>query len=216
MNWVAIDFETANAKHSSACALGIAMVEDGRIIKRASWLIRPRELYFNYYNTYIHGITKEDVKDKPQFNELWNEFRPFLEGKTVIAHNAGFDIGVLRQLLDESGIPYPELHYFCTRVLAKKVWPTLNSYRLNMISAHFGISLKHHDAEEDAVACAEISLRCCDEMGVSRLEDLAMKFGITKGCLYTDSRKPSNTKQGKVDMKIPLNKGGKGVVRLSS
>jgi len=197
MNWVAIDFETANAKHSSACALGIAMVEDGRIIKRASWLIRPRELYFNYYNTYIHGITKEDVKDKPQFNELWNEFRPFLEGKTVIAHNAGFDIGVLRQLLDESGIPYPELHYFCTRVLAKKVWPTLNSYRLNMISAHLGISLKHHDAEEDAVACAEISLRCCDEMGVNRLEDLAMKFGIAKGCLYTDSRKPSNTKHGK-------------------
>ncbi len=197
MNWVAIDFETANAKHSSACALGIAVVEDGRITKRASWLIRPRELYFNYYNTYIHGITKEDVKDKPQFNELWNDFKPFLEGKTVIAHNAGFDIGVLRQLLDESGIPYPELHYFCTRVLAKKVWPTLNSYRLNMISAHLGISLKHHDAEEDAVACAEISLRCCDEMGVSRLEDLAMKFGITKGCLYTDSRKPSNTKHGK-------------------
>ena len=197
MNWVAIDFETANAKHSSACALGIAVVEDGRITKRASWLIRPRELYFNYYNTYIHGITKEDVKDKPQFNELWNDFKPFLEGKTVIAHNAGFDIGVLRQLLDESGIPYPELHYFCTRVLAKKVWPTLNSYRLNMISAHLGISLKHHDAEEDAVACAEISLRCCDEMGVSRLEDLAMKFGITKGCLSTDSRKPSNTKHGK-------------------
>lgn len=191
MNWVAIDFETANAKHSSACALGIAVVEDGRITKRASWLIRPRELYFNYYNTYIHGITKEDVKDKPQFNELWNDFKPFLEGKTVIAHNAGFDIGVLRQLLDESGIPYPELHYFCTRVLAKKVWPTLNSYRLNMISAHLGISLKHHDAEEDAVACAEISLRCCDEMGVSRLEDLAMKFGITKGCLQQKERKRS-------------------------
>jgi len=183
MNWVAIDFETANAKYSSACALGIAIVEHGRIIKRASWLIRPRELYFNYYNTYIHGITKEDVKDKPQFNELWGEFKPFLEGKTVIAHNASFDMGVLRHLLDESGIPYPEVHYFCTRVLAKKVWPTLNSYRLNMISAHFGISLKHHDAEEDAVACAEISLRCCDEMGVSRLEDLAMKFGITKGFL---------------------------------
>ena len=45
MNWVAIDFETANAKRSSACALGIAIVENGRIIKRASWLIKPRELY---------------------------------------------------------------------------------------------------------------------------------------------------------------------------
>src|SRR3989304_4662051 len=187
MEWVAIDFETANEKYSSACSLGIAMVEDGKIVKRASCLISPRELYFNYYNTYIHGITKEDVKDKPQFSELWNDFKPFLEGKTVIAHNAGFDIGVLRQLLDESGIPYPELHYFCTRVLAKKVWPTLNSYRLNMISAHLGISLKHHDAEEDAVACAEISLRCCDEMGVSRLEDLAMKLGITRGHLASDN-----------------------------
>ena len=50
MNWVAIDFETVNEKYSSACALGIAIVEHGRIIKRASWLIRPRELYFNRYN----------------------------------------------------------------------------------------------------------------------------------------------------------------------
>ena len=56
-----------------------------------------------------------------------------------------------------------------------------------MISAHLGISLKHHDAEEDAVACAEISLRCCDEMGVSRLEDLAMKLGITRGRLAADN-----------------------------
>jgi len=50
MNWIAIVFETANAKRSSACAPGIAIVEDGRIIKRASWLIKPRELYFNYFN----------------------------------------------------------------------------------------------------------------------------------------------------------------------
>ena len=189
MNWIAIDFETANAGHSSACAMGIAIVADGKIARRASWLIRPRELYFNYYNTYIHGITAKDVKDKPQFNELWDDFRPFLEGKTVIAHNAGFDMSVLRHLLDEYGIPYPEVHYFCTRVIAKRVWPALGSYRLNMISAHLGISLKHHDAEEDAVACAEIALRCCNESGVNSLEELAAKFGITKGCLENPSAK---------------------------
>ena len=102
----------------------------------SSWLIRPRELYFNYYNTYIHGITAEDVKDKPQFNELWNDFKLFFEGKTVIAHNASFDMGVLRRLLDEYGIPYPELHYFCTRVLAKKVWPTLNIF--DILLTHSG------------------------------------------------------------------------------
>ena len=197
MNWIAIDFETANVKHSSACAMGIAIVADGKIARRDSWLIRPRELYFNYYNTYIHGITAEDVKDKPQFNELWDDFRPFIEGKTVIAHNAGFDMSVLRHLLDEYGIPCPEVHYFCTRVLAKRVWPTLGSYRLNMISAHLGISLKHHDPEEDAVACAEIALRCCNDMGINSLEKLAMKFGITKGHLNTDARcKPSSQKHG--------------------
>lgn len=202
MNWVAIDFETANEKRTSACAMGIAVVENARIVKRVSWLIRPSELYFNWFNTHIHGITEADVIDKPRFDELWGDFRPFLEGKIVIAHNAGFDMSVLRHLLNEYGITYPEVHYFCTRILAKKVWPALSSYRLNMISAHLGISLRHHDAEEDAVACAEIALRCCNEAGVNSLEELAMKFGIAKGCLSVESQKPSQAKQRKTRFKL--------------
>jgi DNA polymerase III subunit epsilon len=44
MSWVAIDFETANETRASACALGVAIVEAGEVIDRASWLIRPPTL----------------------------------------------------------------------------------------------------------------------------------------------------------------------------
>lgn len=74
MKCVAIDFETANAKRSSVCAVGIALVEGKEIVQRSSWLVRPPELDFDPYNIYIHGITEDDVRDKPEFNQLWMNF----------------------------------------------------------------------------------------------------------------------------------------------
>ena len=66
-SYVAIDFEAANSQRSSVCALGIAKINGHEIVNRASWLIRPPELYFDPYNTYIHGIAEEDVADQPEF-----------------------------------------------------------------------------------------------------------------------------------------------------
>ena len=71
MSWVAIDFETANETRGSACALGVAIVEAGQVIDRASWLIRPPTLDFNPYNVMIHGITAADVAAEPAFDSLW-------------------------------------------------------------------------------------------------------------------------------------------------
>jgi DNA polymerase III subunit epsilon len=64
MDFVALDFETANENRDSACALGLVVVENNEIVKKDYWLIRPKELYFNPFNISIHGITPDDVKDK--------------------------------------------------------------------------------------------------------------------------------------------------------
>jgi DNA polymerase-3 subunit epsilon len=80
-------------------------VEDGRIVHRDSWLIRPPVLYFDPFNVRIHGITAEDVKDSLTFDQLWRQVSPSLAGKALIAHNASFDISVLRRSLDEYGVP---------------------------------------------------------------------------------------------------------------
>ncbi|HBX24434.1 MAG TPA: hypothetical protein DEF34_12500 [Desulfotomaculum sp.] len=100
MNYVALDFETANHSRSSICSVGIAVVEDGNVVERGSWLVRPPGLNFHPFFTRIHGIRAEDVMDEPDFKELWaSVLKDYLIGKTVLAHNASFDINVLRYTL---------------------------------------------------------------------------------------------------------------------
>ncbi|MDR3676591.1 MAG: exonuclease domain-containing protein [Acidobacteriota bacterium] len=192
---VAVDFETASSKRSSVCAMGIAIIEGQKIAARASWLIHPPELYFDPYNTYIHGITEEDVADKPEFNKLWDGFRQYFEGRLVVAHNASFDMSVLRHVLDEYGIPYPQLSYLCTRVTARRVWPGLHGYGLTTVCDYLGVEFKHHDAEEDAVACAEVALRASHQISATTIAELMENTGILSGQLHPGGYKSCHVRQ---------------------
>ncbi|MBT9133976.1 MAG: Exodeoxyribonuclease 10 [Firmicutes bacterium] len=185
MKFVALDFETANSCRSSICAVGIAKVIDGRIAERRSWLVRPKELRFDRINVSIHGITPAAVKDKPLFGELWPTVRDYFKDNCVIAHNASFDISVLRSALDEYRLPHPHVQYHCSVILAKRTWVGLTNYRLNTLAAHLSISLTHHDAEDDAVAAAEIVLRASRFHSAASLDDLCARTGTRQGLLYT-------------------------------
>jgi len=188
--WIALDFETANEQRASVCAVGVARVFDGKVVERRSWLVRPPAMRFNGINISIHGITAEDVVDAPLFDELWSEIKPILTSGTVIAHNAGFDMSVLRHTLEVYGIPFPPIRYLCTVTLARAAWPALPNHKLNTVSAHLGLSLNHHDAEQDAVACAGVSLHCCRQYGVETIDDLAEKLGIRHGALHKSGYTP--------------------------
>ncbi len=178
MNFTAIDFETANERRASACALGVVVVEDGHIVEQRSLLIRPPELRFNRFNIYIHGIGPQHVENEPEFCELWDELQTYLAGRHVLAHNAGFDMSVLRGTLDLYGLDYPDLSYSCTMRIARKVWPGLHRYRLDSIADHLGIEFLHHDALEDARACALIALYASGEMGVVDLPALVDSLNL--------------------------------------
>jgi DNA polymerase III subunit epsilon len=115
IGWAAIDFETANADPASACALGLVVVQQLQIVKRRSWLVRPSQGCFDPNNVMLHGITADQVAEVPTFAELWDEIHSEIQGMSLVAHNAGFDIGVLRHTLDSYKIPYPQLHYYCSR-----------------------------------------------------------------------------------------------------
>ena len=173
LNFTAIDFETANSKRSSACAIGIMVVKNGKIVKEITKLIKPTPDYFDYYNVQVHGITEDMVENEPDFSEIWEEIKPYFENQNVIAHNAGFDIGVLKATLDSYGILHPKLNYFCTVQMSKKVIPGFMNYKLPTVSNYFGIDLNHHDAGSDAKAAALIAVNLCKLQGVSTLETLA-------------------------------------------
>ena len=87
MDFVAIDFETANSHRDSVCSLGITVVKDNKIVEKRYWLIKPYPFRFDPINISIHGIREADVINEKEFDEVWPEIKPYLENKLVIAHN---------------------------------------------------------------------------------------------------------------------------------
>ena len=164
-------------------ALATVVLEDGQVVEKVEWLIRPPEMYFNPYNTKIHGIREDDVRDKPEFCGLWGTVRCYFERNIVLAHNATFDMGVLGRTLDTYKIAYPEVKFACTRLISRHTWPGFASYSLVSVADMLGIRFQHHDAIEDAVVCSEIALRACQETGAASIDELLNRLGIAAGAL---------------------------------
>ena len=132
MDFVAIDFETANNDRSSACSIGIVEVRDGEIVSSQYALIRPPVVDFNQK---LHGITPETVKHEKRFVDLWDWIRESIEGKTLAAHNATFDAEVMRSCLGFYGIKYPNVkRWVCSYRLARNFLPMLKNYQLPTVA----------------------------------------------------------------------------------
>ncbi len=184
MDFITIDFETANAKRESPCEIGLTFVQGRRIVETKSWLIKPMYNKFDYFNKAIHGISPELVADKPEFNELWIEIKPLVENQLLIAHNAGFDISVLCKTLELYELSLPALNYFCSYFLSKKVWKGLPAYDLKTLCKVNNIDLNHHRAGADSKAAAELTLKAFDIAGIYSINDFPEKLGTTIKQLY--------------------------------
>jgi len=194
MNFTAIDFETANSNRSSICSVGIAVVENGRLIGSEHIYVKPTPNYYDSYNTYIHGINDSHTRSKGTFKEQWNYLRPYFHNRTIIAHNASFDTSVLRFTLDQGKLEYPELDYHCTYRLSKETL-NLRGHKLSDVSRHFNIRLQHHNAESDARASALIAIKLCEKHGVGTLQELSTGLGFKIGKISPTSKyKPFSKK----------------------
>lgn len=73
MNFVAMDFETANREKHSAVSIALAIVRDNQVVDKFYSLIKP-ETTFSSYNTAIHGLHRQDVADAPKFGKQFHLF----------------------------------------------------------------------------------------------------------------------------------------------
>lgn len=176
--WVAIDFETATREPTSACAVGVAIVRGGRVTDRRSWLIQPPFNEYEFWNTRVHGISAEDTALAPDFREIWFELQPILAEGPLLAHNAAFDMRVLRAHIEHLELPAPAIRYACTVSMSRKAFPGLPSHKLNVVCDHCGISLVHHDAASDAEACASLALECASAVGAASVSDALGLLGV--------------------------------------
>lgn len=157
MEYVAIDFQTANRWHKSACSVALVTVKDGKIIDTFYSLIRPGILHFDKENTALHGITKGMVKDAPYFDELWPLIKEKINGKTLVAHYAKFDMDVLAEELAGNELAFPSCPVFCTCVLSQAMFPEMPQHRLQDVTEKIGFNLEQrYNAMAQARACVAI------------------------------------------------------------
>lgn len=175
LNFTAIDFETANGSPSSPCAVGLVKVSDGKIVDSYQTLIQPPypHDWFEPGNIKIHGIKPSDVISAPSWERALGEMLEFISGDDLMAHNAGFDMGVLLASIQTIDAEVPDLRYGCSLLMARKTY-NLESYRLNQVAYAIGHEeFDHHDALADSDACARIVIHMAKRHEVESLEELA-------------------------------------------
>jgi DNA polymerase-3 subunit epsilon len=156
LNFVAIDFETANHRADSACAVGLVKVAGGEIVDKAVHLIRPPSREFAF--TWVHGLSWRDVERAEDFGQIWPKLAPLLDGAEFLAaHNAPFDRGVLSACCATYALAAPSLPFQCTVQLSRRAW-NIRPTRLSDVCRALDIELNHHEALSDAMACAQIVL----------------------------------------------------------
>lgn len=186
MDFVAIDFETANENRNSACSLGITVVKENKIVEKFYTLIKPKKNIFKPMNIWIHGISAEDVEKEKTFKELWPIIKKYLENNLIVAHNAYFDIEVLINTLKDYNLEINRCLYLCTVDISKIVYKGLPNNKLVTLAEMLEIEFKHHNAEDDSMIAASIFIDVCNYLGINKLSDISKKLFITPGLILSN------------------------------
>lgn len=177
LDYIVIDFETANWNRNSACAVGLVRFINGKETDSVSSLIKPPTGFFiKEWTETIHGICYDDVRNKPYFPEIWQQIvMPFIlktPALPLVAHNATFDMSVIKGCCSQYKMDVPDLNYFDSLPIARRTWPELKSHKLTSLGEIFHIQYKAHDALEDSRTCGKIVALSADKWNVTSVEEL--------------------------------------------
>lgn len=151
--FTAFDFETAiGFNHRTVCQAGIVLVENFKIKKGYSYLIKPPGNDYAHENIELHGITSEMTAEKETFDKVFPLFSEHIVDKICVAHNMPFDYACIQKSLELYGMDpiYFEAH--CTKKIYRKTLK--ESCNLNGIT-----TLGAHNALNDATACANLFIK---------------------------------------------------------
>ena len=193
VDFIAIDFETANKNYNSACSLGMVFVKDNEIRDEKYFLIKPPSLYFNPRHIEVHGIRPEDVENERTFAEVWSEIAEHFSGTTIVAHNAYFDMSVLKACLEAYGLEQPSFNYICSIPISNRA---LRGYKVGQSlkerTAFFNIeSFNHHNALEDARACAQLVIKSIETTNRKSLDSFCKAYSTLPVKTFAELKTPA-------------------------
>ncbi len=157
---------------------GLEVKQGHRVIEIGAVLLNDRKKSEEHFHTYlnpsrlideeatkVHGITNQDLEDKPYFDEIAEEFIQFVEGSTLVIHNAPFDLGFLNTELNMSSSSYPKLEEICdiedSLLIARNKYPGQRN-SLDALANRYSISgydRTFHGALLDANILADVYMQ---------------------------------------------------------
>ncbi|QOT19391.1 3'-5' exonuclease [Paenarthrobacter sp. YJN-5] len=180
LDFVAIDFELANPKHSSICQIGLVKVRDGVLGKTHTHYVMPPPGHQNFGQRQIdvHGITRRMIDGADGWDLMLPRLEAFAGDLPLVAHNVTAERSMIRQTTEAAGLDLPDFTYYCTQRAAQLHIPDQGPFRLNVLVERLGLPpLQHHDAGEDAAAAAHLAVKLALITGISDVHELfpAMK-----------------------------------------
>lgn len=191
-----IDTETTglSARNNNIIEIGIVVVDKLKIANKYHSMINPGR-YIPANITMITGITTEDVKDAPFFEDIASDISEFINGKVIVAHNLSFDKSFLRKEFLSTENILPNVPELCTVKLARKIFPELSSKSLGSVTRHLNLkNSKSHRALSDAEVTAKILIKMIrklqNEKGISTLQELLdVQFSTYQQTVFTPKKK---------------------------
>lgn len=164
--WIAFDTETTGRYpvESEICEIAAVKWKDGKEIDSFQSLVKPSKK-MGQEVIRIHGITNEMVADAPSIGPVLRDFKKFIEGGTLLAHHAQFDLGFIAYQMEDCEIDLPSELTICTSLLAQGNVPETPNHRLQTLVAHYGVDPgQAHRALDDARACLLVGLRIFERL----------------------------------------------------
>ena len=154
---------------------GLEVKQGHRVIEIGAVVLKDRKKTEDHFHIYlnpsrlideeaskVHGITNTDLEDKPSFDEIAEEFIQFIEGSTLVIHNAPFDLGFLNNELQLASTNYPKIEDICevedSMVIAREKYPGQKA-SLDALASRFeirGHDRTFHGALVDANILADV------------------------------------------------------------
>ena len=162
-SFVVFDIETTgfSAEHDRIIEIGAVKIVDGEEVGYFSQFINP-QIPIPFKIEQLTGITDEMVKDAPLIDVVLPEFLEFCKGSILVAHNAEFDTGFIKEKAYQLGMEY-DFTVVDTLPLARVLLTEIAKFTLDHICKTLNIKLEnHHRAVDDAGATAKIFLEFCN------------------------------------------------------
>ena len=184
--FIGFDTETSGKYplESEVCEIGAVKYQNGKMIDTFQSLVKTKEP-MSQEVIKIHGITNEMLASAPPMSQVIPQFHKFIQGGTLIAHHAPFDLGFLSVAMEDHGLTLPSLPVICSSRLSRNVIKDVPNHRLQTLVTSLGLHKgQAHRAHDDAQACLELALLCFKKSNAQSLDEV---FKLQDGALYWKS-----------------------------